>query len=295
MLRSYDKTQRSTAAMHSNNHRTFTRKATKMWMLLLVGVIVVFVGVNVLEAGGIFLDLLSPSVRRTLCEGDHRQGVLTMKLSSYLWSEQSRRRILCDWDTPLEDESYRNVFEANTTYDTHDPLVEYPDTTLAFVVTIPYCPDSGDEDDPGEAFYDAAAVLKDSICNNTRSDTSSSDSQYNATMYAIIHPNAVFCTGPTPQNNGGSSTTSRRALSSSSSDYEHDRVKILQELGFWVVIAGEPNVSSTSRDLMPLYAYNLTQHSVVVMMKFDTVIVGECHSSSMLVWFSAFFVCCFLL
>eukprot|EP00546_Thalassionema_frauenfeldii_P002761 CAMPEP_0178937702 /NCGR_PEP_ID=MMETSP0786-20121207/25914_1 /TAXON_ID=186022 /ORGANISM="Thalassionema frauenfeldii, Strain CCMP 1798" /LENGTH=227 /DNA_ID=CAMNT_0020616323 /DNA_START=1 /DNA_END=680 /DNA_ORIENTATION=- len=218
---------------------TGTTKAKKM-ILAIIGLIGALISVNFMEAGGIIYLRRSLSVRRVLCED--REGVLNTRLSSMMSAyEIYARRYLCEWDTPLEDESYREVFEQNTTYDAYDPNIEYPDTTIAFVITIPSCPDSGNVDDPGAAFYDAAAVLKDpgaafydaaavlkdSICNNTDRNPES-ESQYNATMYAIVHPNAVFCTAPTPQDDYTSSMD-RRALSSTSS-YDHDRVKILQEL-----------------------------------------------------------------
>mmetsp|Transcript_14508 Transcript_14508/g.22149 ORF Transcript_14508/g.22149 Transcript_14508/m.22149 type:complete len:281 (-) Transcript_14508:1943-2785(-) len=278
MLRPYATKQHDAAMFgYPIQRNTGTTKAKKM-ILAIIGLIGALISVNFMEAGGIIYLRRSLSVRRVLCED--REGVLNTRLSSMMSAyEIYARRYLCEWDTPLEDESYREVFEQNTTYDAYDPNIEYPDTTIAFVITIPSCPDSGYVDDPGAAFYDAAAVLKDSICNNTDRNPES-ESQYNATMYAIVHPDAVFCTAPTPQDDYTSSMD-RRALSSTSS-YDHDRVKILQELGFWVIIWGEPPVSQTNRDLMPLYAYNFTQHSVAVMMKFDTVIVGEYASQLLL-------------
>jgi hypothetical protein len=68
----------------------------------------------------------------------------------------------------------------------------------------------------GHAFYDAAALLKYSIFRNTYP----AGSKYNATMYAIVHPNAVRCKDP----NG----------------VEYDRVTVLQDLGYHITILGSP-------------------------------------------------------
>lgn len=147
-------------------------------------------------------------------------------------------RILCEVDTKLDTLSFRDAFESSGTNNTADYEVDRPggSDNVAFVVTIPSCPDDlthpTADDDPGAAFYDAAAVLRDSICNCTAPE--SADSNYTNTMYAIIHPDATICAGP---------SSNARRLSSNSrslSEYTYDRVAILEELGYWVIIWREP-------------------------------------------------------
>jgi hypothetical protein len=62
-------------------------------------------------------------------------------------------------------------------------------------------------------------TLQYSILRNA-SPTSTSDTKYGATLYAIVHEDAVRCEGP--------------------DGTEYDRVKVLQELGYHVNIVGSP-------------------------------------------------------
>lgn len=105
----------------------------------------------------------------------------------------------------------------------------------------------------GHAFYDAAALLKYSIHRNTYP----AGSKYNATMYAIVHPEAVKCKGPNHE--------------------EYDRVKVLKDLGYKVMILGSPvrkaimkgyvqsNIEKDAgeRDFMRLHALTHDQHPAV--------------------------------
>merc|ERR1719491_1479714 len=90
-----------------------------------------------------------------------------------------------------------------------DSYRERPSSGVAYVVTFTSCEDY--PGDPGPAFFDAASMLKHSVCEN--SDPASS---YQYSMYAIVHPDVVTCTGP----NG----------------VVYDRVRLLQSLGYWVKI-----------------------------------------------------------
>lgn len=146
-------------------------------------------------------------------------------------------RSLCEVETALETDSFRNAFsDEGNLYDTADYEVERPSgsTNIAFVVTVPSCPEDLShptaEDDPGAAFYDAAAVLRDSVCNCT-SRNPDSGSKYDSTLYALIHPEAISCAGPTDQLDDGANAQT---------PYNYDRVKILEELGFWVLVWREP-------------------------------------------------------
>ena len=60
-------------------------------------------------------------------------------------------------------------------------------------------------------------------------------------MYAIIHPEAIICNGPSNAQNG------RRSLQTS---YTYDRVAILQELGYWVNIWREPVSTKLSDNIL---------------------------------------------
>lgn len=141
---------------------------------------------------------------------------------------------------------------------------------IGYVLTLFHCPGDAYKQgfdtqfDPEHAFYDAAALLKYSIEKNTYP----AGSKYNATMYAIVHPTAVRCTG----RNG----------------IEYDRVKVLHELDYRVAIAGDPirhtdigdsyvqdNIDGDAgiRDFMRLRSYNFDKHPVVVLVDFRTFVV----------------------
>lgn len=138
------------------------------------------------------------------------------------------RRSLCAVETKLENETFATAFatEDETSYEADENTTRPSGNTVGFVVTIPSCED----DDP--SFYDRAAVLRDSICNCTAQNPDS-NSAYGGTMYAILHPQAIHCPLPT-----GSSSNSRRLTNNSSSTY--DRVAVLEELGYWVILWAQP-------------------------------------------------------
>lgn len=83
------------------------------------------------------------------------------------------------------------------------------------------------------------------------------DTKYGATLYAIVHEDAVRCAGP--------------------DGTEYDRVKVLQELGYHVNIAGSPfgpaQIADDSlrekldgsafRELVRLFAFDYTWHRMV--------------------------------
>ena len=80
-------------------------------------------------------------------------------------------------------------------------VTSMPPGNIGFVLTIPTCPEDAKNhagyqthEDPGSAFYDAAAVLKHTIELNLKTTE-----KYTATMHAIVHPDAIFCHEP----NGG--------------------------------------------------------------------------------------------
>lgn len=196
-------------------------------MLFTICVSGMYVSFDVIEKmmGGVAGDIHQQ--RNLLCT----QGELWSKLS--FWGMPSRvHRMLCEVSTELDQDTFENVFGTVSTSYSADGFTETPegDTNVAFVVTIQSCPETGAYPrDPGDAFYDAAAVLRDSVCNCTATNPDSG-SNYNSTLYAVIHPDAVMCEGP-------STAGGERRLQSS---YMYDRVAILQELGYWVIIWREP-------------------------------------------------------
>lgn len=192
-------------------------------MMLTIFMVGIYVSIDLIGKVIVDLGFSSTFERSLLCS----QGYLLKRLGG-------RARKLCEVDTELESDSFETVFSAVSTNYTADYNTPRPggSQNVAFVVTIPSCPEDavvGSQDDPRDAFYDAAAVLRDSVCNCTATNPASG-SKYSSTMYAIIHPDAVLCAGPTTE-------AARRSLQSS---YEYDRVKVLQELGYWVMIWGEP-------------------------------------------------------
>ena len=105
----------------------------------------------------------------------------------------------------------------------------------------------------GHGFYDAAAILKHSI----ERSSLRAGSKYNATLKAIVHPEAIRCKGP--------------------NKVEYDRVRVLQDLGYQVVILGHPlghwkythfvrnNIDQDAgiRDSLSLHALRFENHPVI--------------------------------
>lgn len=102
------------------------------------------------------------------------------------------------------------------------------DPTVGFAVTLTSCPEDmvACHNDPGHAFYEAAAILKHHIC---RLHKGGEKGAYdNCDFYAIVHPNAQYCLGP----NGDS----------------YDRVRILEGLGYSIKIWGGQIAESDIKD-----------------------------------------------
>jgi hypothetical protein len=160
-------------------------------------------------------------------------------------------------DSPYWEETYPAV----TDYPGEPRTLPGGPNNIGFVVTLSKCPSDiiyqpgvDTQYDPGHALYDAAAVLKHSI--TTKLAVSG---KYNATMHAIVHPDAISCDNP----NGDS----------------YDRVKVLESLGYYVNIQAspivnpleitDPNVQSLlssdagDRDLTSLYAATYDNHPAV--------------------------------
>jgi hypothetical protein len=88
-------------------------------------------------------------------------------------------------------------------------------------------------------------------------NVTSSKSNYTATMYAVVHPFAVKCKGPNHE--------------------EYDRVKVLSDLGYQVMILGSPigikdvegyvkeniNKEAGERDYMKLWPLTFDNHPIV--------------------------------
>mmetsp|Transcript_5344 Transcript_5344/g.8215 ORF Transcript_5344/g.8215 Transcript_5344/m.8215 type:complete len:189 (+) Transcript_5344:204-770(+) len=109
------------------------------------------------------------------------------------------QRALCsyflgDLDT---DSFWEQAFEVVASYLATD-VTSLPPGDVGFVITITHCPEDKENvgeyiahEDPGAAFYDAAAALKYRIETNLNST-----GNYIASMHAIIHPDAIYCKGP---------------------------------------------------------------------------------------------------
>jgi len=166
---------------------------------------------------------------------------------------------------------------------------------VAYVVTISSCPEDATqpallrEGDPGTtgAFYDAAAVLQHGICECSK-DNPDSGSAYNHTIYAVVHPDAVNCAIPV--------SDARRHLQTRSAGY-YNRVKMLEDAGYWVKIYENPlklddipasnqylkdNVEGDAgiRDLMKLHAYRFTNHALAVVLDWDTIMKAPLDSTN---------------
>jgi len=212
--------------------------------------------VLLLAISGLFGDRTNIGQRflseiRRLCDGYFRFGTWANLPETY-------------WEELYKD--VNNYIATDRDYPPYDP------TNIGYALTLMSCPEDDYQPgvdtqfDPGHAFYDAAAVLKYSICHQTYP----TGSDYNSTMYAIVHPDAIRCSGP----NGET----------------YDRVKVLTDLGYHVLIHGDPiatkdiqdpavrdNVYDDAglRDLMKLYAFKFDHHPAVVMVDFRTLMVDS--------------------
>jgi len=226
---------------------------------------------------GIYLEEELSSIS---IDGIHRSLCISGALRRRM---QLGDRLLCDTHTVLDEETFALSYPQEFYYPDYSTTRPNGTQNIAFVVTIPSC--SKDDstqpsaiDDAGYSFYDAAAILKQSVCNCTLMNNETM-SKYNSTMYAIIHPEAISCKGPIDG-------LDAHYLGLPPQDYNYDRVAILEELGFWVIIWKEPlylhqieneylkdeiQYNAGIRDLLHLHAYNLTNHQVAVMMDFDTI------------------------
>eukprot|EP00546_Thalassionema_frauenfeldii_P020972 CAMPEP_0178903840 /NCGR_PEP_ID=MMETSP0786-20121207/5373_1 /TAXON_ID=186022 /ORGANISM="Thalassionema frauenfeldii, Strain CCMP 1798" /LENGTH=1220 /DNA_ID=CAMNT_0020575241 /DNA_START=105 /DNA_END=3767 /DNA_ORIENTATION=+ len=237
--------------------------ATSHWkmikiLILGIGTIAIIVSVNLIEQTGTIRSI--------------RNNMRSLRCIHGKISKNSR--VLCSIETQLETSTFEEAFpEPETAYDA-DYDTDQPQGTVAFVVTIPSCPEDTThppaDDDPSDAFYDAAAFLRHSVCNCTARNPDSG-STVESTFYAIVHPSAVSCLAPSGNEN-------------------YDRVKILQELGYWVIIWAEPvslselpsnsyvrdNINNEDgiRDMLKIHAYDLTNHPVAVLMNFDSIFLN---------------------
>lgn len=147
---------------------------------------------------------------------------------------------------------------------------------VGYVIPFMHCPEAVDKPlvdsqfDAEMAFFDSAANLKHSICENSNSNKLS-ESAYGDTIYAILHPDAVTCLG--------------------SNGITYDRSRVLQSLGYWVKI-WEPLVALTGleahqpylyqnvetdvglKDLIKLNALLLDEHELVVLLD-PTVLIKK--------------------
>ncbi len=126
-----------------------------------------------------------------------------------------------------------------TTGEVYYPESTAPENTTAYAVTITSCPEvyyeapASEITDPGADIYEASAIIKSEVCDATGTTTGTARERglqetnifEDYTMYAIVHPEAVNC----PNADG---TT-------------YNRVKLLQDQGYYVEILGQPltNVS----------------------------------------------------
>lgn len=229
MLRAYTRNR------DAHSHRKRAKKLK--WFMLALACAGLYVSVAIFQNGAHFQ-------RSLLCE----HGALPSTLRKSMF-----HRKLCQVDTELQTESFRNAFSERLLPFEADYEVERPSgsNNIAFILTIPACPEDASvaDDDPGFAFYDAAAILRNSVCNCTNTNAESG-SKYGHTMYAIIHPDATQCEGPTnlldDDDNVSSNRKNLRRLDDSS-PYKYDRVKILEELGFWVIVWGAPVSSANAQ------------------------------------------------
>eukprot|EP00521_Asterionellopsis_glacialis_P016109 CAMPEP_0195292678 /NCGR_PEP_ID=MMETSP0707-20130614/10488_1 /TAXON_ID=33640 /ORGANISM="Asterionellopsis glacialis, Strain CCMP134" /LENGTH=712 /DNA_ID=CAMNT_0040353203 /DNA_START=27 /DNA_END=2165 /DNA_ORIENTATION=- len=208
-------------------------------------------------------------------------------------SFQTYIRRLCELDTTfnegVDDDDYTVWTESfeTATIDYYEQAQEPPselaierNQDIAFILPMLECPElpagmkaGVPEDAPDNDFmYDEISLLSYSVCEECGVVTLNGVT-YNTTLYAIIPGDAIECMGP----NGET----------------YDRVKVLQELGFFVDIQGAPvlskdieddylrnNVESDVglKDLLKLKAYNYTTHPMAVVIDYSTFVMKPLHN-----------------
>mmetsp|Transcript_27149 Transcript_27149/g.41067 ORF Transcript_27149/g.41067 Transcript_27149/m.41067 type:complete len:236 (-) Transcript_27149:2006-2713(-) len=234
MLRPYRKTMDRYGILGqpgSNRRGTAAARSSKYFIAIFA--VSLLVSMNVFQKATRGISNKRGGIGRNLfCES----GAVIVGLHHSLEVGQRFLASYCDVDTELETLTFRDAFEYNGETRELDDTTTRPSTDVAFVLTITSCDQMVD----ATLFYDAVAVLHDSVCSCTSNFGANSESNYTGTLYAIIHPDAVVCPGPsTGSGNGG------RRLETS---YQIDYVKILEEVGFWVIIWGTPVSSKTKRN-----------------------------------------------
>lgn len=206
-------------------------------------------------------------------------------------------------DTTLLDSYEPTVYEPTNTTNRQETEVAYTVTILSCPNT--YSPPESEVTNPGSDIYEASAIIKYNSCSSSESSSSSTstpterrtnrgllrtknddrnnhhdlrhsrrqllgeDESSSYTMYALVHPDAVNC-----ENDDGTT---------------YNRVKLLQDQGYYVEILGQP-ITNTDlvenqpyiaehieedvgiRDSITLHAFNLEEHEAVVILDYNTQI-----------------------
>lgn len=127
--------------------------------------------------------------------------------------------------------------------------------TIGYAITITRCPSSSTL---GPQITDAAAVLKQSIHNNSIRNEESG-SAYDYQLYALVHPDATSCVGPTLKSLGYKVTARSTPV----------QLKLIHRL----LPADDNDQNHRVNEFIKLHAYTLVQHPVVVLLDLDTIIL----------------------
>jgi len=194
--------------------------------------------------------------------------------------------------TNIVNSAVLDAFPSTTDYEAVDTTTR-PSDTVAYVLTLTSCPGTyeplvSEVTDPKEDFFEATAMIKQSVCKITELEATSEIRKRNLrnrarvteevviedvepfTMYALVHPEAIHC----PDGSGDVGST-------------YDRVSLLKAQGYHIEIVGQPItddiLNATQpfiaehieedvgvRDSMTLHAFNLEEHKAVVVMDYNT-------------------------
>jgi hypothetical protein len=189
------------------------------------------------------------------------------------------RQIFNDFETGLSDDK-KTIKHVNAVRKNNNQVARLPPKgTVAYVLSLtscviprnnaqnffPYSPNQPMEDDH---FRDFAVMLR-SMIHSQSYQNSSSESRYDYKMHAIIHPQAKKCSGT-------------------------DRSVLLQNLGYHVSITSSPidkyqlkgfddvakealeaDDNDILSDFTRLHAYEMEDYDAVVMVDFDTLVLGS--------------------
>lgn len=137
-----------------------------------------------------------------------------------------------------------------------------PIATIGYAITVSGCPSNSDaRGDFGAGISDGAAILQHSIHLNSIQNYPTSQSLYDYKMYALVHVEAESCARPALEPLGYEILIRDVPVPLAEIEGKYLREKVAD------------NGCCGEKEFVKLHAYTLTQHSVVVHLDLDTLVL----------------------